>query len=89
MNNIKRKMNILKEKRILYKIRQILLEEENNEYYQNSSNIKDIIDIGTTNLISNEKEQIDEVKNIFIYENGYIKINNFKRKIINFPSRNK
>ena len=68
-------------KAVLYKIKKIMLEEMNKDYYQNITNIKEVIDIDT-HLIKNFNCGIDymHVENLAIWENGFYNFNKF-----NFP----
>lgn len=81
INKIFDMVSNLTTKVVLYKIKKIMLEEMKKDYYQNITNIKEVIDIDT-HLMEKFNLGIDymHVENLVIWQNGFYNFNKF-----NFP----
>ena len=79
--------NFVCEKLLLYKIKQILVNEMQNPYYKNASNVCEVIDLGTERIdrFTIKYHTIDYVRNMCIYRNGYVQFNSFIRTINHLP----
>ena len=73
------------EKVMLYKIRQIIINEFNNPYYTNGGNILEIIDLGSERIEASKLKYVEHINNMVIYKNGFIKFNNFVLTLRFFP----
>lgn len=64
-----------------------MAKELTNPYYKNAANIHEVIDLGTKRIDSqtNKYTYTDHVKKMFIYNNGYVKFNNFIRSMGALP----
>lgn len=62
-------------------MREIVVNEGKKSYYKNVANVHDIIYLGTEHLdtLTDKYQTTNHVRNICIYQNGYIKFNNFIR----------
>lgn len=78
---IKERIENLKTKRALSKIKDIIINETKNDYYKNMSNISEVVDIDT-HLMKGFIAGIDymHVENLVIWKNGFYNFNRF-----NFP----
>ena len=67
-----KKIDKIMEKHALYVIRQIILNEYKKDYYENDSNIREIVPIITENRVDKNNRQYQYIENFKIYTNGFV-----------------
>lgn len=75
MNKIKRIIEIKKERLLLEKLRNVLLDLNNNSYYNNGANVRALIPLQKYKYDTDKKAF--HIVNMSIYYNDMIKFNNF------------
>ena len=88
--NLKKRLENLKTQVVLFKLRQIIIEEMRKDYYQNAGNIQKFIDIDT-HLVkdSSGNEEYWHVENLCIWQNGFYNFNSFNMTIPGMSGRRK
>lgn len=81
LQKIEEKIEILKTKRVLSEIKNVIINEMKDDYYKDMTNISEVIDIDT-HLMKGFIAGIDymHVENLVIWRNGFYNFNRF-----NFP----
>lgn len=77
MKKIESILNKFPTKLALYKIKKIIIEEMKKDYYQNLTNIKEVVDIDShLNMDSSDNGYI-HIENLVIWHNGFYNFNCF------------
>lgn len=75
--NLLKKIEKLQDKHLLYKIKEIMINELRKPYYDNAANILEFIDINTHMVEEEDGRQYKHIENLCIWQNGFYQFNSF------------
>lgn len=81
-----KKIDKIIEKHTLYRIRQIIVNEYKKDYYENISNIRELVPIITKNKVDKNNRKYQHIENLKIYRNGFVIFQKFNLSIPAFIS---
>ncbi len=79
------KLEILRQKLVMYYIKKIIINELNNSYYDDNKNISKIFDLGSKCEYLSATDVTYHINNLIYYKNGFIKYNNYIEAAASFP----
>lgn len=72
MKNILKKIDNIKEKKVLNTVKNIIVKEYKKDYYMNVSNVKEQIELDSRIIKYGENEKYLYVANMWIWDNGFV-----------------